>query len=165
MRRILSTVARKAAAAYRRLMLALPNPEFQDQQFLLHCIASHGVPLALNFRWEDFKQHVLSFVRSMNISAHQYRYSPSVAKPTLYASVYACLTLSLFGEVDKLSAAKRKNWADYFDSFQSPEDGLFRDEAVVNAIYEDSDWWGARHIVSPHHGSLCCIGVCSKVPV
>ena len=164
MRNILLKVTRNAAAAYRRIMRALPNPEYQDQQFLLHCITSHGIPLALDFRWEDFKNHVLSFVRSMNIGAHRYRYSPSVTKPTLYASVYACLILSLFGEVDKLSADERKNWAGYFDSFQSSEDGLFRDEAVVNAFYEDSDWWGARHIVIHIMAAYAALGYVPKYP-
>jgi prenyltransferase beta subunit len=164
MRRILSTAARRVFQAYKRALLALPHPEHQDQKLILACIASHGIPLALGFRYEDFKHHVLSFVRSMNAGEHRYRYSPSVTKPTLYASAYACLILSLFGEIAGLSAIERRKWADYFDSFQSPDDGLFRDSGVLNTIYENSDWWGARHLSIHMTAAYTALGHVPKYP-
>lgn len=56
------------------------------------------------------------------------------------------MTLSLLGELDKLSTKEKDEWRQYFDSFQSAADGLFYDPVVKNDIYDDSDWWGARHL-------------------
>jgi hypothetical protein len=56
------------------------------------------------------------------------------------------MTLSLLGELEKLSDVEREEWRNYFDSFQNESDGLFYDPAVQNDIYNDSDWWGARHL-------------------
>jgi prenyltransferase beta subunit len=156
--------ARAAKSSCRRLITTLPNPESKDQIFLLHCILSRGIPLMLKFSEEAFKHQVLSFVRSMNMGGHRYRYSPSVEKPTLYASVYACLTLSLLGEIDNLGKDERRSWADYFDKFQSPIDGLFRDKVVLNNIFEDSDWWGARHLILHIMTAYAALGHLPKYP-
>jgi len=95
-----------------------------------------------------FRERARSFLRSMQLdgNAVKYRYSNSCAKPTLYASVYACMTYSMLGILKKLNAGEKQEWIQYFDSFQNPEDGLFYDSAVENEIFADSDWWGARHL-------------------
>jgi len=142
-------VANKLGGLYKTMIVRIPNPIYADQKYLFRCFATRGVPLALDYRHTEFKTDVLAFVRSMCVGDYKYRYSPSVACPTLYSSVYACLILSLFGELDRLTAEERRGWAHYFDSFQSPNDGLFRDNAVLNAMYEECDWWGARHL-TPH---------------
>jgi hypothetical protein len=56
------------------------------------------------------------------------------------------MTYSLLGDIDNLSHATKEAWIKYFDSFQSENDGLFYDPAVKNEHYDDSDWWGARHV-------------------
>jgi hypothetical protein len=76
----------------------------------------------------------------------EYFYSANSTKPTLYSSVYACMTLSLLGRLNELTVDQKSRWIQYFDSFQSADDGLFYDPVVQNNIYTDSDWWGARHL-------------------
>ncbi|MDJ0703958.1 MAG: hypothetical protein QNJ46_11815 [Leptolyngbyaceae cyanobacterium MO_188.B28] len=101
-----------------------------------------------NFCFDEFKVKVLRFITSMQVdqSGIKYRYSASCGQTTLYASVYACMTLSLIGDFKKISSNIRKEWSDYFNSFQKAEDGLFYDSMVDNEIYDQSDWWGARHL-------------------
>lgn len=147
MNQFLPNFAVKSREAYHRMLRALPNPFCRDHELLLNRIVAQGLPKALDFKSDRFRQDVLTFVGSMHLGGFQYRYAPSVTKPTLYASVYACLLLDLFGQLGSLSDAERGSWANYFDGFQSPTDGLFRDPAVVNARYEAGDWWGARHLV------------------
>ncbi len=100
------------------------------------------------FDFELFKNQISAFIRAMQTdeSGIRYRYSGNCAEPTLYASVYACMTLSLIGVLDNYSNEEKKHWVDCFDSFQDPETGLFYDPVVLNDIYADSDWWGARHL-------------------
>jgi hypothetical protein len=56
------------------------------------------------------------------------------------------MTYSLLKQLGHLSGAQKQDWREYFDSFQSPDDGLFYDPAVMNDIFPDTDWWGARHL-------------------
>lgn len=100
------------------------------------------------FDFENLKIDVLKFLKQMKCddAPFAYHYSSSSTRPTLYSSVYACMTLSLLGELDKLSPEEKSGWGKYFDSFQSKADGLFYDSVVQNEIYNDSDWWGARHL-------------------
>jgi hypothetical protein len=101
-----------------------------------------------SFKFEDFKRDIIVFVRSNQVNETHYlhKYSASCTKPTLYASAYALMTLSLLGELEKLSDGEKEEWRNYFDSFQNESDGLFYDPAVQNEIYYDTDWWGARHL-------------------
>lgn len=118
--------------------------KFQIKRILLR----RDLQYSGKFEFSEFKLNVKSFVISMRVdgSNYYYRYSSSCSRPTLYASAYACMTLSLLGELQGYSDEKRREWADYFDSFQNPVDGLFYDQAVMNDLYPDTDWWGARHL-------------------
>jgi len=100
------------------------------------------------FDFKNLKIDVLKFLKKMKCddAPFAYYYSKSSTKPTLYSSVYACMTLGLLGELDKLSPEEGSEWGKYFDSFQNEDDGLFYDSVVQNEIYNDSDWWGARHL-------------------
>lgn len=100
------------------------------------------------FDFPLFKQKALAFLDGMKTddSKIRYRYSMSCNQPTLYSSAYACMTYSLLGEIDLMSDNTRTSWLAYFDSFQSEKDGLFYDANVRNEYYDDSDWWGARHL-------------------
>jgi hypothetical protein len=65
----------------------------------------------------------------------------------------------MLGELDKLDQATKNRWARYFDTFQSKDDGLFRDPTVSNRLYEQCDWWGARHLIPqilPAYAALGC---------
>lgn len=101
-----------------------------------------------SFDFELFKSNANIFITSMRMSngGIHYCYSSSCSEPTLYASAYACMTKSLLGDLQGYSNVEKREWADYFDSFQSPCDGLFYDPVVMNDLYANSDWWGARHL-------------------
>lgn len=95
-----------------------------------------------------FKKEILEFICTMRVDDEKdfFRFSTSCSHPTLYSSAYACMTMSLLGELSQLELVEKRRWADYFDGFQNPLDGLFYDPVVANQIYNDSDWWGARHL-------------------
>ena len=101
-----------------------------------------------NYDFKLTKQGVLRFVESMRMvsEVYLYRYSHSCSVPTLYASAYACMTKSMVGALAGINLKEKASWVGYFDSFQDVRDGLFYDPAVLNDIYADSDWWGARHL-------------------
>lgn len=90
---------------------------------------------------------ISEFIKQQKVSGKdfEYLYSKSAHHPTLYSSVYACMTLSMIGRLNDQTANQKLQWIRYFDSFQS-DDGLFYDPVVQNEIYADTDWWGARHL-------------------
>lgn len=100
------------------------------------------------FDFDSFRLRILDYIETLQVSdgSPQYFYSASVSKPTLYASAYACMTRGMLGSLDQLSQTSKTEWMQYFDSFQNQDDGLFYDPVVRNALFDDSDWWGARHL-------------------
>lgn len=123
--------------------------ESVEENLLERYIAECGITNYFNFNFGKQKEKTLSFVNEMSCSdGHIYKYAPSCHKPNIYSSTYACLLLSLYGEIDKLSENEKLNWISYFDSFQKA-DGFFYDESICNEIYDNTDWWGKRHLL-PH---------------
>lgn len=118
------------------------------------------------FQFEEFKGRVLKFVSSLRTdeSGVRYRYSENCETPVLYASAYACMTLSILNELHKLDPEKKTQWKDYFDSFQNENDGLFYDPAVQNIHFNDSDWWGARHLALHMISAYTDLGLKPKYP-
>ena len=100
------------------------------------------------FEFDEYSDRTIKFIESLKTdhSGVRFRYSHSCNKPTLYASSYACQTFSLLGRLNLHSPNVRNSWVEYFNSFQREKDGLFYDEAVRNEHYDNSDWWGARHL-------------------
>ena len=94
------------------------------------------------------KRDIIGFVSRMRDSGSlaAYRYSATTRQPTLYSSAYACMTLSLLGEIQSYAKNEKAAWLAYFDSFQSAEDGLFYDPVVDSQLFRTFDWWGARHL-------------------
>lgn len=76
----------------------------------------------------------------------EYLYSENANRPTLYASAYACMTLSLLGRLSALPSDNKLHWIEYFDSYQNEADGLFYDPVVDSALFRTADWWGTRHL-------------------
>ncbi len=102
----------------------------------------------VSFDFELTRHRVLGFINLLKIpgSLFKYKYASKSSKATLYGSVYACMILGMLDEIKKLTDKEKIIWRNYFDSFQNKEDGLFYDPVVMNEIYSDADWWGARHI-------------------
>ena len=123
---------------------------FNDSDFLLGRFTQHSIPMLLQFDFDKLKKITLGFVEKMKFSSSlfEYKYALSCHKSNIYSSVYAAMILSMYGEIDKLSNDQKKEWLDYFDAFQNSTDGLFYDKVLSNDIYNDSDWWGARHLAA-----------------
>lgn len=121
----------------------------KDRDFLLQRLLGHAVPMSLEFDFDKLKELTLGFVSQMYLgpSVYSYRYSTSCQRGNLYSSAYAVMILAMYGELDKLSCDQKKEWVEYFDSHQSSHDGLFYDKGLLNELYNDTDWWGARHLV------------------
>lgn len=107
-----------------------------------------GVSTSLSYNFFENMKRTLDYVSSNKVGNHiaEYRYCHSSSKPHIYASCYACMIRSLYGDLDTLSQDEKQTWVSYFDSFQSPKDGLFYDPVLTNQIYTTEDWWGARHL-------------------
>ena len=112
------------------------------------------------FDFYKFRMDVNNFVSSQcyDNSAYQYTYSSSCNEPSLYASSYACMILSILGYIDDFEKMDKENWKTYFDSFQNKNDGLFYDPVVRNKNFDDSDWWGARHLALHMINAYTCLG-------
>lgn len=116
------------------------------------------------FDFSVFYSKVSLFLESMQTddSSIHFRYSANCQNATLYASAYACMTYCLLGKLEGNSASQKRKWADYFDSFQNSENGMFYDPVVVNDIYEESDWWGARHLALHMISAYAALGIRPK---
>lgn len=101
------------------------------------------------FRYKQVKKQTLSYIDTMKVGKNVgvYKYSNSTTKPNIYSSVYACMILSLYNELQNLSQIEREESIDYLNSFQCKKDGLFYDPVIKNELFDNSDWWGARHLV------------------
>ena len=45
-----------------------------------------------------------------------------------------------------MSNSAKYKWCKFFDKYQSPDDGLFYDNTISNPDFDNSDWWGTRHL-------------------
>lgn len=132
---------------FHRFFREFSNPlAGEDNQYLAFLNAGIDRHLAWNF--EDFSARVRAYQKSVQLDEYAYRYAASCEQPTLYSSVYACATQSLLGDAQALDADQKQAWVGFLNAFQSDRDGLFRDQVVQGPLFEDSDWWGARHLAA-----------------
>ena len=120
-----------------------PLKQTLQNKYIEHCLSKKILKhKTSSVDFEVFKDDLLAFVASMKVenSGFEYRYSRSCSIPVLYASVFACLTLGILGGLVDYSADMKRRWAEYFDSFQREEDGLFYDPVTQNDLYDQSDW-------------------------
>lgn len=129
--------------------LTRPFKRRRNELFIRRMYKKHKSVNGCNFDSAvDLKSEICKFIESncCKGNRYQYCYSESSSQPTLYASAYACMTLSLTGDLNKYSKKDKMEWVKYFDSFQSEEDGLFYDPVVDGDLYRTGDWWGVRHL-------------------
>ncbi len=113
-------------------------------------IIEAGIVNYLSFDYSALKQRTLGYVESLHLPnghVHEYKYTQNGTKSNIYNSIYACILLSLYGESNNLPESSRKTWIDYFNSLQDSNSGLFIDPTIRNEYYDNSDWWGARHLI------------------
>jgi prenyltransferase beta subunit len=129
-------------------------------------IVKNGIKDVACFDFDVLKRQTLEYLKIVQVSEkhYLYRYSTRCSSPTLYASAYACMTLSLYGELNNFNEQQKLDWCSYFDSFQE-ENGLFYDSAVRNEIYDEADWWGARHITTHMISAYTDLGAKPKHPI
>ena len=101
----------------------------------------------------------------VNKTFFKYKFASSQQKDNIYSSVYACLIYDMYGELIKFSNIQKKEWLDYFDSYQSSNDGLWYESKLKNQYYDDCDWWGARHLAIHIIAAYTAIGSKPKYKV
>lgn len=122
----------------------------ETPDLLPNCIVTLGLKNAIHFSFENQKEKTLKFVSQMQTSNEfEYKYSPSNKVPSIYNSVYACMLLSMYGELNIIDDTKKKRWLKYFDNFQNADSGYFSDPRLANDNWTKLNWWGAEHLC-PH---------------
>lgn len=113
-------------------------------------IITRGIKNYFNFGFDCFKEKVLCYSTRLECNElYNYKYAESTTAPTIYSSMYVCLLQSLFGEFRTKDEEYKLKWANYFNSFQNIDDGFFYDRTIDTPFYNETDWWGKRHLV-PH---------------
>ena len=109
-----------------------------------------GVPRFLNWSYSSEKNRVLHYLDSLRTGEFEYKFCTSAPGPCLYSSIYACMLLGMFGELDAWPMNKMNKWLEFFNSFQCQSDGHFRDPVLDGEAYEGNaiwgDGWGVRHL-------------------
>ena len=98
--------------------------------------------------FQEVSNRISAFLNQQKVPGKdfEYLYSKNMNHPTLYSSAYACMTFSLLGRLNSMTAGQKMRWIEYFNGFQSDVDGLFYDPVVDSALFRTADWWGARHL-------------------
>ena len=143
-KRIASSLIRKIKCYVVKCLKSLDDSELERK------IIINGIRNYIYFDYDKFKFTVMDYLNSLKVEGFfEYKFAHTSSKPTIYASMYACLLQSLFGDLEIKNEEYKLNWASYFDSFQNPEDGFFYDAIINTPFYNNTDWWGKRHLV-PH---------------
>jgi hypothetical protein len=74
----------------------------------------------------ELKSTVLGWLNSLRVckSGFEYRFSQSTGS-SLFTTCFALYILDLFHETDSLTLKEKEEWANYINTFQCEEDGLF----------------------------------------
>lgn len=144
LKRIVASLKRRMRSFAINLLKRIDNSILEEK------IITTGIKNYLYFDFDKYKSKVLDYSHSLNEGClFNYKYAKSTTTPTIYASMYVCLLESLFGNLSRKDEDYRLNWAKYFDSFQDSSDGFFYDKTINSPFYNQTDWWGKRHLV-PH---------------
>lgn len=122
-----------------------------SQQFdVANAVASRGIVGYAKWNYDTFKKEILEYIESVRVKPYAYKYSASRTSECLYGSIYVAMLEGLLGVLTQRSSIELKEWADYLNSFQSPDDGLFYDHALASDAYEHigtwNEGWGKHHL-------------------
>jgi hypothetical protein len=78
---------------------------YDNLLYIFDKYVNNAVIQTLNFDFNQFSKDIIDFVRSLSIdsSPFAYRYAPSVPKPNIYNSTYACLLYHLLNKANVFS--------------------------------------------------------------
>lgn len=126
---------------------------FVDKQpyEILEAVVAKGIDGYLAFDYTKFREEIVEYMSKMQVAPYEYKYAGSRNAPCLYASIYAVMLEGLLGILKNRSKEDLKGWADYFNSFQNSEDGIFYDPALEGPSYEHigcwNEGWGKHHLM------------------
>lgn len=165
-KRLLSRVVRRVELASDAVLYRIPSRRRALESALFQRYMEMGVPKAVVFDFDHLQATTLKYVESMALhpGGIEFRYASKCEKPTLYSSIYACLSYSLYGKLLGQPEARLQNWLDYFDRHQSAEDGLFRDPVVAGKQFDECEWWGAKHLAGHIIMAYAALGKRPKHP-
>ncbi len=146
---------------------SIPTKSKNEYEFLIENIINNGIPKAINFDFQSIKKETLKYLKSLQVDNEffKYKFSASQQIENIYSSAYACLVLDMYGEIQNLSDEEKTKWIKYFDSFQRENDGLWYDKNLANEHYDDSDWWGARHLAIHMIAAYTALGALPKYKI
>jgi hypothetical protein len=136
---------------------------------LANVVATRGIRGFIHLDYNQLKEDVLAYVKKMEVAPYTYKYAESRERPCLYASIYAVMIEGLYGTLRNRSNSELQEWADYLNSFQSPEDGLYYDSELLGPAYEHNtmwnEGWGKHHLMGHMIIALARLGVTPRYPL
>lgn len=150
-----------------KLVYQIPTIHKHEENLLITNLLNVGLIGAIDFDYNKIKLETIQYIKSLKINddVYSYKFSKSQNEGNVYSSVYAILLFDLYDEVKCLSAIEKKEWIAYFDSLQNENDGLWYDNNLINEHYEDSDWWGARHLAIHMLAAYTALGARPKYQI
>jgi len=81
---------------------------------------------------QSVSARILSFIDECRLQPDVWRYSPWPGGPeTLYASCFACMLYHYLGRLETFTSKQKQEWANYLNSWQDPQTGLFIGPEIV----------------------------------
>lgn len=126
---------------------------FEDKQSydILDAVVAKGISGYFEFDYNKFCDEIVEYMGKMQVAPYEYKYSASRKAPCLYASIYAVMLEGLLGVLKERKQEDLKAWADYFNQFQNPDDGIFYDPVLTGPSYEHigswNEGWGKHHLM------------------
>lgn len=152
----------------RILLQKLHGVELQNYD-IADAVVSNGVKNFFELDFKHLQQDIMQYVKSMEVAPYTYKYASSRKQACLYASIYAVMIEGLLGVLDLRAQSDLKEWADYFNRFQSPNDGLYYDPILVGPAYEHlGEWnegWGKHHLMGHIIIAFARLGYTPKYPL
>lgn len=109
---------------------------------------------------KEIRRSTLAYVESMRLKTPglygRYRYCSSQNDALLYASVFAALTRSMYGDLNSLTLKEKNEWVNYIMSYQE-DDGIFRDLIIDCKLSRTAMWWGELHLTYLTLMALSCL--------
>ena len=140
-----------------------------QQYDLANAVASRGVKAFSELNFEELRSDILAYCKTMEVAPYTYKYASSRNAPCLYASIYAVMIEGILGVLNNRSKQERQEWADYLNSFQNPEDGLYYDPSLLGDAYEHkgvwNEGWGKHHLMGHMIIALARLGTTPKYPL